>query len=76
MFKNGQIDMAIDYFNKCLSLDQNYVDGYYQLGLVYLNKGNLEEAKQNLEKVIEIAPESGMAESAKKMLESIKKNIQ
>jgi len=73
MFKNGQIDLAIDYFNKCLALDQNYVNGHYQLALVYLNKGNLEEAKQNLEKVIELAPESEMAKSAEKMLESIKK---
>ena len=72
MFKNGQIDMAIDYFNKCLALDQNYVNGYYQLALGHLNKGNLEEAKQNLQKVIELAPESGMAKSAEKMLESIK----
>lgn len=73
MFKNGQIDMAIDYFNKCLALDQNYINGYYQLALVHLNKGDMEEAKHNLQKVIDLAPESGLAKSAKTMLETIKK---
>lgn len=73
MFKNGQIDMAIDYFNKCLAVDPDYVDGYFQLALVLLNKGNLEEAKQNLEKVIELAPESETAKSAERILEGIKK---
>ena len=71
LFKNLQIDMAIDYFKKCLALDPLYVNGYYQLALVYLNKGDLEEAKKNLKKVIELAPESEKAALAKKMLENI-----
>lgn len=72
LFKNGQIDMAIDYFNKCLSVDPSYVNGYYELGLANLNKGDLVEAKKNFQKVIELAPESEKATSAKKMLENIK----
>ncbi|MFQ6109346.1 MAG: tetratricopeptide repeat protein [Candidatus Aminicenantales bacterium] len=72
LFKNGQIDMAVDYFNKCLARDPSFIDGYYQLGLVNLNKGDMEEAKKNLQKVIELAPESEKAAIAKKMLESIK----
>ncbi|MFQ6083967.1 MAG: tetratricopeptide repeat protein, partial [Candidatus Aminicenantia bacterium] len=57
-FKNKQIDMAIDYFNKCLIRDPNYVEGYYQLALANLNKGDMEEAKKNFQKVIELEPES------------------
>ncbi|NIM91060.1 MAG: tetratricopeptide repeat protein [Candidatus Aminicenantes bacterium] len=71
LFKNLQIDTAIDYLQKCLALDPTYVDGYYQLALVNLNKGDLEEAKKNLRKVIELAPESEKAALAKKMLENI-----
>jgi tetratricopeptide (TPR) repeat protein len=72
LFKNRKIDMAIDYLQKCLAVDPMYVNGYYQLALVYLNKGDLEEAKKNLKKVIKLAPESEKAALAKKMLENIK----
>jgi len=72
LFKNGQIDMAIDYLNKCLAVDPSYVNGYYQLALANLNKGDLEEAKKNFQKVIELAPESEKAALAKKILENIK----
>jgi Tfp pilus assembly protein PilF len=48
-----------------------YVNGYYQLALACLNKGDLEEAKKNLKKVIELAPESEKAAIAKRMLENI-----
>jgi len=73
LFKNRQIDMAIDYLQKCLAVDPTYVNGYYQLALVNLNKGDLEEAKKNLKKVIELAPESEKAAIAKRMLENIEK---
>jgi Tfp pilus assembly protein PilF len=72
LFKKRKIDMAIDYFNKCIALDPKYVDGYYQLALAYLNKADMQEAKKNLEKVIELAPDSEKAAIAKKTLESIK----
>jgi len=63
--------MAIDYLQKCLAVDPTYVNGYYQLALVNLNKGDLDEAKKNLKKVIELAPESEKAALAKKILENI-----
>jgi len=72
LFKNKQIDTAIDYFNKCLAVDPNYVNGNYQLALANLNKGELEEAKKNFQKVIELAPDSEKAALAKKILENIK----
>lgn len=71
LFKNGQIDIAVDYLNKCISLDPNSVDGHYQLGLANLNKGEMEEAKKNFEKVIELAPDSEIAALARKILENI-----
>ena len=71
LFKNRQIDIAIDYLEKCIAMDPMYVNGYYQLALVYLNKGDLEEAKKNLKKIIELAPESEIAAIAKRMLDNI-----
>jgi len=72
LFKNGQIDLAADYLTKCIALDPGYAKGYHQLALVYLNKGNIEEAKKNFQRVIELAPESEDATLARKLLEQIK----
>jgi tetratricopeptide (TPR) repeat protein len=72
LFKSNQIDMAIDYLRKCVTIEPGFVDGYYQLGLANLNKGDMEEAKKNFKKVIELAPESEKAAAAKSILENIK----
>jgi tetratricopeptide (TPR) repeat protein len=72
LFRKRQIDGAIDFFNKGIAVDPNYFEAYYQLALAHINKGNTEEAKKNLQKVIELAPESELAASVKKMLETIK----
>jgi len=51
------------------------LEGYYQLGLAFLNnlnKGNGDEAKKCFQKVIELAPESERAAFAKKILEGIR----
>jgi tetratricopeptide (TPR) repeat protein len=71
LFNNNQMDMAIEYFKKCLTRNPNYVDGYFQLALAHLNKGDMEEAKANLKKIIEIAPESEKAALAKEMLNDL-----
>jgi len=72
LFKGNQVDMASEYLKKSLELDPCFINGYYQLGLVCLNKGDLEEAKRRFQKVIDLAPESEQAALAKKMLEGIK----
>jgi len=71
LFKNGQIDRAIHYLTQCITIDPSFVSGYYQLALTNLNKGDLEEARKNFHKVIELAPESEQAALAKKVLEQI-----
>jgi Tfp pilus assembly protein PilF len=48
------------------------LEGYYQLGLAFLNKGNGDEAKKCFQKVIELAPESERAAFATKILEGIR----
>jgi tetratricopeptide (TPR) repeat protein len=70
-FKNDKIDEAISFFEKCILRDDKYYEAYYQLGLAYTNKGDLEKAKINFQKVIEIKPDSEEAAFAKSMLESM-----
>ncbi len=70
-FNKNRMDMAVDYFEKCVARDPNYVDAYYQLALAYLNKGDMEKAKTNLQKVIQLAPESEKAALAKEMVSGL-----
>jgi len=71
LFAKEQMDQAIEYFQKCAARDPNYVDAYYQIALAYLNQGNNEEAKKNLQKIIELAPGSDKAAQAKEILDSL-----
>ena len=63
---------AVPYLTKSVTLDPSYVDGYYQRGLAYLGQGKPAEAKTDFQKVVELAPTSPQAETAKKALETIK----
>ena len=72
LFNKQQTDLAIDNFIKCVSRDPKHIDGYYQLAIAYINKGDIKKAKINLNKVIELAPESNKAIQAKNMLNLLK----
>ena len=63
---------AIKYLTKSVTLDPAYVDGYFQRGLAYLGQQKLPEAKADLQKVVELAPTSPNAETAKKALAQLK----
>jgi tetratricopeptide (TPR) repeat protein len=63
---------AVPYLTKAVTLDPSYVDGYFQRGLAYLGQGKGAEAKADFKKVVELAPTSPQAETAKKALEQIK----
>jgi len=71
-FSLGQPDNAIKFFSRAINLDADFSDAYYKLGLAYLNKGDIENARINLEKFIQLAPDSPDAEIAKEFLKSIK----
>jgi Tfp pilus assembly protein PilF len=63
---------AIDYFSKAISIDPKSVDGYYYRALSQMQNGKMKDAKPDLQKVIEIAPDSDQAKDAKEYLKSIK----
>jgi cytochrome c-type biogenesis protein CcmH/NrfG len=50
------IDRAIDAFEKAVELDQNYANARYLLALAYDVKGRGDEAKAQLERVLELNP--------------------
>jgi tetratricopeptide (TPR) repeat protein len=55
-FKADAFDKAIENFNKSLTYKADYFKAYYGLGLVYKKQGKLDEMKQAMDKVIELAP--------------------
>lgn len=63
---------ARDYFTKVIESNPNDADGYYYRGLATIQAGKPKDAKSDLQKVIELAPDSDQAKEAKEYLKSIK----
>lgn len=63
---------ARDYFTKVIEANPKDADGYYYRGLATIQAGKAKEAKSDLQKVIELAPDSDQAKEAKEYLKSIK----
>jgi tetratricopeptide (TPR) repeat protein len=63
---------ARDYFTKVIESNPKDADGYYYRGLATIQAGKPKEAKSDLQKVIELAPDSDQAKEAKEYLKSIK----
>ncbi|MEA3420637.1 MAG: tetratricopeptide repeat protein [Acidobacteriota bacterium] len=53
---NGKVDLAIDYFNKSLSLLPNYELALNAMGIAYSMKGNFEESAKYYEKCLKVNP--------------------
>ena len=61
---NNELDQAIRYFDKSLSLNPRYFVAFYGRGLAYSMKGNLEESQRSLQKCLEISPPFSEARNA------------
>jgi tetratricopeptide (TPR) repeat protein len=64
--------MITDYLSKAIALDAKYVDAYMQRAFAYLGAGKTAEARADFQKVVELAPGTPDAETAKKALASLK----
>ncbi len=52
----GQLDRAIDSYNKALEFDPDYRYACFNLGLIYTEKGEIEKAIEAYERAVEIDP--------------------
>ena len=57
-FARGDVDAAAGWYEKATMVDPNWEKPWFKLALVALNKGDMETAKQNFQKVVDIAPNS------------------
>ncbi len=72
-FSNQKLDEAITYFELAVKIKPDWSEGFYKLGLAYLNKTDYEKARQSLSKVLELEPGSERAAVVKGILETIDK---
>lgn len=56
-FFQGEVEKAVDLFERALDYDILYIPAHYHLGVAYLSLGRVEEAIEELEMVVETEPE-------------------
>ena len=57
-YHSGQIEKAIDAYQKAIELEPDFADAYGGLGVIYWRNGNLDDAIRNCQKAIRIAPDN------------------
>lgn len=70
-FNEGNMDKAFESFDRTVKENPEVADGYYYRGLVWMNRGKKAEAKADLEKFLQLAPDHRYAADAKEFLKSL-----
>jgi len=65
--------VAKERFGKVLAVDPNYAQAYYYLAVINVSQGANTEAKSNIERFLQLAPNDKEAESAREMLKYLGK---
>jgi len=58
---------------KAININPRFASAFYQLGLVFIKKGELAKAIEHLEKFLELEPEAKEAAQVKIIIEELKK---
>jgi len=72
-FSNQKVEEAIYYFALSTQIKSDWSTPYLKLGYAYLNKGDFEKARLNLNKFLELDPESPEAPNVKNIIEYLEK---
>jgi len=73
-FEEKKYSQAIKYLENAIKMSSQNIEAYYYLGLSYDKIDKIEEAREFLSRVIELAPQSEFAQEAEKELKKINKN--
>jgi tetratricopeptide (TPR) repeat protein len=71
-FNEGKMDAALKEFNEVIAGNPSMADAYYYRAMVYLNKNQNAQAKADLNKLLELDPNSKFAKDAKDFLKELK----
>ncbi|HET9208938.1 MAG TPA: tetratricopeptide repeat protein [Thermoanaerobaculia bacterium] len=71
-FNEGKMDAALKEFNEVITANPSLADAYYYRAMVYLNKQQNAQAKADLNKLLQLDPNSKFAKDAKDFLKELK----
>lgn len=54
---NGDKYKAIDYYEKCLEINNNFINAHLNIGICYLRSFNHDKCKYHIKKVLELEPD-------------------
>ncbi|HEV7507717.1 MAG TPA: tetratricopeptide repeat protein [Thermoanaerobaculia bacterium] len=70
-FNSGKMDEAMAQFTRVVAENPELPDAYYYRALVYMNKNQNKEAKADLQKLLQLDPNSKYAKDAQEFLKSL-----
>jgi tetratricopeptide (TPR) repeat protein len=70
-YVKGDTAMAIQFYQQSLSVDSGFTNPYYMLGEIHNGLGQTEEARNCLERYLELDPEGFRAQAAQGLLNQI-----
>ena len=53
-FKDGNYELSVDYFSKCISRNRNSMEAYWYRGYAYLNQNLTQEALSDINKALDL----------------------
>ena len=72
-YNNAKYEEALKYFRRAVDIQENFLDGLYQLGLTYLARGQNKEALEEFENYLKTDSDSERAAQVKSFVEFLKK---
>ncbi|GAI52503.1 unnamed protein product, partial [marine sediment metagenome] len=73
-FSHQRLEEALEYYILATVIKPDWSEPYYKLGLVYLNKADNANAIENLEKFLELEPDSERSVNVKNIIKYLKKD--
>lgn len=73
MMNSGKVAEAKVQFQRAIQLDPTMAEAHFQLGMTFINEGNVAEAIKSLDQYLALAPAGPNAQMAKDMLPELKK---
>ena len=71
LVNSGKLVEAIDAFKRAVEADPDYAEAYYELGICYVGRGQVQETLDVLQKYIEIGSDADHLITAKALVEQL-----